>query len=232
MMSRSVICFKLAAACALASTWSGRVELRDSREKSVERGHDYSGVVLWLEPVSGVPKESPAGRATMLQKDKKFNPHVLAVRKGTAVEFPNLDPIFHNAFSNFSGQIFDVGLYKPGSNRTVTFNRPGVVRVFCNIHPTMSAVIVVVNTPWFATTTRDGTFRIPDVPPGEYQLRVFHERAMSEELAKVERKVTIGAGEEAPGTLIISETGYLPTPHLNKHDRPYPAGSDTYKVMR
>ena len=214
----------------MAGNFTGRVELRDSKEKAVQKGRDYSGVVLWLEPVGGKPPGQP-GRATMLQKDKKFMPHVLPVRTGTVIDFPNLDPIFHNAFSNYSGQVFDVGLYKPGSTRAVTFGRPGVVRVFCNIHPNMSAVIVVVDTPWFTTTGTDGSFRITDVPSGEYKLHVFHERATQEELQRLRRTITIAA-ETSAGTLAISETGFLPAPHLNKHGKPYTPGSDTYKVMR
>jgi len=166
----------------------------------------------------------------MLQKNKRFIPHILAIRRGTVVDFPNQDPIFHNAFSSFSGQIFDIGLYKPGTSKSVSFNRAGVVRVFCNIHAAMSAVIVVLDTPWFATTTQDGSFRIPDVPAGEYTLHVFHERATPAELAKTERMVTVGSGE--PVQLVISETGFLPTPHLDKHGKPYkPDSGDNYKVV-
>ncbi len=80
----------------------------------------------------------------MLQKNKMFTPHILPIVAGTAVDFPNSDPIFHNAFSSYDGQIFDVGLYPPGSSKSVRFGRPGVVRVFCNIHPAMSAIILVL----------------------------------------------------------------------------------------
>ena len=96
----------------------------------------------------------------MLQKNKVFVPPVAA---GTAVDFPNADPIFHNAFSSYDGQIFDVGLYPPGTTRSVYFRRACFVRVFCKIHAAMSAVILVLPTPYFATTAKDGTFRI-DVP--------------------------------------------------------------------
>ena len=108
----------------------------------------------------------------MLQKDRHFQPHVLAVPVGSTVDFPNLDPIFHNAFSNFSGQPFDTGLYTPGTIRTPGLSRsPGIVRVFCNIHPTMSAIIAVLPTPWYVVTGPTGQFTIPNVPPGEYQLQ-------------------------------------------------------------
>jgi plastocyanin len=225
MIWRWVISFNLAFGALGAAVVTGRVDLRDSRVG------DVSSVVIWLRPVSGAPASRPS-RAVMVQRGKKFIPHVLAVQKGTAVDFPNNDPIFHNAFSNYSGQIFDVGLYKPGTSRTVTFSRPGVVRIFCNIHANMSAVIVVLDTPWFATTDKDGNFRIDDVPPGEYTLEAFHERATPEELSKASRAVQVAKAEVALAPVVISETGYLPAPHLNKYGKPYSAQAESYKVLR
>src|SRR5580693_2895650 len=116
-----------------AATVSGRVELRDSKDAKVSKKGDYSGVVVWLEPVNGEPLPVPQGaRARMIQKDKTFTPHVLAVPVGATVDFPNFDPIFHNAFSNYDGRPFDVGLYPPGTSQGVVLSRPGIVRVFCN----------------------------------------------------------------------------------------------------
>ena len=92
--------------------------------------------MVWLEPVRRRCLSCPKpARAEMIQKGKTFSPHVLAVTLGTVVDFPNYDPIFHNAFSNYDGQIFDIGLYPPGTTRSIAFRREGVVRVFCNIHP-------------------------------------------------------------------------------------------------
>jgi plastocyanin len=224
MISRWLICFS-GAALLHSAVVTGRVELRDAR------GKDASGVAVWLQPLAHAPV-SRAQRAVMIQKGKKFIPHVLVVQKGASVDFPNYDPIFHNAFSNYSGQVFDVGLYKPGSTRTVQFARPGVVRVFCNIHANMSAVIVVVDTPYFASTGKDGTFRIEGVPPGEYKLEAFHERATPEELSKVARNIVVESEETALGPVVISESGYLPAPHLNKYGKPYSAQSENYKVMK
>ena len=118
--------------------------------------------------------------ARMIQKDKRFLPHVLPIEVGTVVDFPNLDPIFHNAFSSFDGQIFDIGLYAPSTSRSVRFSRKGIVRVFCNIHASMSAVIIVLDTPFFVTPIGDGRFVLQNVPPGDYTMRVFDERAKPE----------------------------------------------------
>ena len=219
------------AATALAATVTGSVDLTDSRTAS-RKHKDYSGVVVWLEPSEArgnhiLPASLPK-RAEMVQKDKRFIPHVLAVPVGTTVDFPNFDPIFHNAFSLFSGQPFDVGLYPPKTSRSVTFRRDGIVRVFCNIHQTMSAVIVVLKTPWFAVSRANGSFEIANVPAGEYGLRVFHERASAEQLKGLERKVVVENGALALPPMVISEAGFLAAPHKNKYGKDYPPASDDH----
>ncbi len=161
----------------------------------------------------------------MLQKAKMFTPHVLPVMAGTTVDFPNADPIFHNAFSSYNGQIFDVGLYPPGTSRAVTFTRLGVLRVFCNIHPTMSAIILVLNTPYFVKTAQDGSFEM-NVPPGEYELSVFHERATERELAGLARRVVVSEPALRVPPIMVSEAGYLVAPHKNKYGHDYPPTSE------
>jgi plastocyanin len=215
----------------------GRVQLENSRESSVTKRRDFSGVVLWLTPV-GDRESALAPRvssATMVQKNKAFLPHILAVEVGARVAFPNYDPIFHNAFSSYDGRVFDLGLYPPGTTRSVKFDRPGIVRVFCNIHSSMSAVIVVVEGPWFATTTAVGAFEIAGVPDGEYTLQVFHERAAPEALSALERKLTVRGREVDLGLVHISEAGYLPLPHKNKYGADYDPESEhnqTYPAPR
>jgi plastocyanin len=205
----------------LASSITGRVQLRDSREASVRKRLDYSGVVISLAPVIRTANHLTDAHVTMRQKDKTFSPHILAIAAGTYVDFPNDDPIFHNAFSSYNGQIFDLGLYAPGSTKSVRFSREGIVRVFCNIHSAMSAVIVVLPTPYFATTTRDGAFQIPNVPPGDYQLTVFHERATEATLNALSRRITVEQGSLALSQIVISEAGFLQMPHNNKYGRDY-----------
>jgi len=158
----------------------------------------------------------------MRQKERHFMPHVLAISVGSTVDFPNLDPIYHNAFSNFSGQPFDVGLYAPGTSRSELFKHAGIVRVFCNIHPTMSAIIAVVPTPWYTTTPSNGRFTIANVPPGDYDLHIYHERAQPENLRFLEHRITVSAAGLQLPLISISETGFIPAPHLNKYGKPYP----------
>jgi len=230
----SIFCLSLGLAlpAGRAASVSGEVELTNSKDASVRKHRDYSGVVLWLEPVDRPGAALGAGkRAEMLQKDKHFVPHVLAIPVGTTVEFPNLDPIFHNAFSNFSGQPFDVGLYPPGTSRNVTFKHPGIVRVFCNIHSAMSAIIAVLPTPWYTVTQGSGKYSIPNVPAGEYQLRMFHERALPENLKFLERRIRVAEGGLTLPLISISETGFIPVQHLNKFGMDYappPATGGTY----
>ncbi len=208
---------------------TGSVRLVDSQVRTVQRQSDYSGVVVWLEPAAPGRPAAPADpgpAATMIQRDKQFVPHVLAIPVGAAVEFPNYDPIFHNAFSTFNGQIFDVGLYPPGKSRTVVFARSGIVRVFCNIHPSMSAIIAVLDSRYFAVTGPTGAFSIPNMPPGDYQFRVFHERSTAATLTGLARKITVTDRGMTLPPIVISETGYVATPHKNKYGEDYPTNSD------
>ncbi|HEY1497175.1 MAG TPA: carboxypeptidase regulatory-like domain-containing protein [Candidatus Solibacter sp.] len=219
---RWLISFSVGLSLASAATVTGQVELTNSKNAAVRRHKDYAGVVLWLEPLDRPAPAVSGRRVEMKQKDKEFQPHVVAVPLGGTVDFPNLDLIFHNAFSNFSGQPFDVGLYPPRTSRSVVFKHPGIVRVFCNIHSTMSAIIAVVNSPWYAVSNSTGQYTIAGVPPGEYRLHIFHERALEENLHFLEHPVTVPEGGLVNPLISISETGFIPAPHLNKFGQEYP----------
>src|SRR5690349_708217 len=198
------ICFKVLALSGMAAllaigvvfpapgaTVSGAIRLIDSTSPGTRKNNDFSGVVLWLERADGKAVPVQPKTAQMAQRKKHFVPPVLAVPVGSTVSFPNFDPIFHNAFSNFAGQVFDVGLYPPKTDQKVRFQRPGIVRVFCNIHPTMSAIIAVLDTPYMAVSNADGSFRMDRVEPGKYTLHVFHERASEQTLKALERNITV-----------------------------------------
>ena len=225
MIWRSLIFSSLVLLCGglgNSATISSKVELAFSHDPNVRKHLDYSGVVVWLEPVSGAVAAPQARHAEMLQKNKTFSPHVLAITLGTTVDFPNRDFIFHNAFSNYNGETFDIGLYPPHTTKAIAFNRPGVVRVFCNIHPTMSAVIVVLKSRYFSVSDRSGAIQIADVPPGSYRLRVFHERATEQTLEALSRIVEVPPeGLQVPA-ISVSESGYLQLPHKNKFGKEYP----------
>jgi plastocyanin len=113
--------------------------------------------VVWLTPLQPVdPIPAQHKTYTLLQKNRSFTPHLLVVPVGSQVQFPNADPFYHNVFSLFDGKRFDLGLYEAGSSKAVRFSREGVSYIFCNIHPEMSAVVVALSTPFFATAARSG----------------------------------------------------------------------------
>lgn len=229
-------CFRVLPACLVfavlqpllcAGDVTGRVELVDAHGAALRPHPDSSGVVVSLRPAEPItPVALKPVRAVITQKNKTFTPHILAIPVGSTVSFPNLDPIFHNAFSSYNGQIFDLGLYAPGTTRSVTFTREGVVRVFCNIHSSMSAMIVVLNAPYFALSQRDGGFRIGDVPPGDYEMRLIHERATEASLMALSRRIKVPAEGLALPSLKISETGRSAPPHKDKYGHDYRPDSD------
>jgi plastocyanin len=134
-------------------------------------GQPGKDVVIWL---IDVPGPAPAqGRTVLDQRKLTFTPHVLAVRVGTSVEMPNNDRVFHNVFSFKDGKKFDLGLYPVGVSKIVTFDRPGVSRIFCNIHPSMAAYVVAVDSAFFGVSDDAGRFTMAAVPPGTYTYRAW-----------------------------------------------------------
>lgn len=150
-----------------------------------------------------------------------FSPHVLVVQAGAMVQFPNQDPFFHNVFSLFAGKRFDLGLYEAGSSRSVRFDRPGASFLFCNIHPEMSAVIVVVPTPYFGLSDAAGRVNIAAVPDGRYHLQVWHERSSPEDLKSLEQIVTVSGSTRALGPIRILDNANFTLTHKNKYGQDY-----------
>jgi len=215
------------------STVGGRIELTNSKLKPRGGKLDASGVVVWLASADGVALHSASKqRKVITQRNKRFSPHIVAVEAGSEVDFPNEDPFFHNVFSIFNGKRFDLGLYASGETRPVNFNRAGVSYIFCNIHPQMSAVVVALDTPYFAISDPAGGFAIGNVPAGAYRLNVWHERAKPETLAALARTVQIsqtGPAQLDLGTIAVSEEGYVPRPHPNKHGQEYDRQQPSYR---
>jgi plastocyanin len=185
--------------------------------------HTSAEVVVWLTPKQPQPLPAPATGAMLVQKNKSFSPHVLAVLQGTEVEFPNHDPFFHNVFSIYQGKPFDLGLYESGSSKRIKFVRPGVSYIFCNIHPEMSAVVVVLTTPYFAMTAADGSYSIAHVRPGSYRLQVWYELASETELASATQELVVKSRDTSISSITLhSSDGHKD--HLNKYGEAYPVG--------
>jgi plastocyanin len=140
-----------------------------------QRVSEIGNVVVYLKDA---PRAAtlPAIRAQMRQEDEGFMPRLVAVTRGSTVEFPNADPYFHNVFSLSRGATFDLGRFPRGESRARTFSRPGLVKVYCHLHSQMSASIMVFDHPHFAIPETDGHFALADVPAGEYRLSAWHER--------------------------------------------------------
>lgn len=181
-----------------------------------------AGAVVWLVPARGEAPRPVADRVFRLtQKNKHFDPHLLVVPIGSAVLFPNHDPFFHNVFSVYEGTRFDLGLYESGTAREVRFTRPGPSYIFCNIHPEMSAVIMVMPTPYYATTNPAGKYDIDGVPPGEYQFNVWYESARPEDLKLVQHRITVAQPNTRLETATISAAPSLAVNHKNKYGQDY-----------
>ena len=186
------------------------------------KGHAPASV-LWLTPLSAAPAAPslPAGHFTLVQKNKMFTPHLLVVPVGSVVSFPNADPFFHNVFSYFNGRRFDLGLYEAGTSKDVTFSREGVSYIFCNIHPEMSAVVLVLSSPYYAVADRDENIHLENIPAGEYELHVWIEGLMQQDLSQLGRRVHLVPGKIETISLDARALSRLPEMHLNKFGQPY-----------
>lgn len=188
-------------------------------------------VVLWLHPLTPAVRDADPvvpGHFRMAQKNKSFHPHLLVIPLGSTVAFPNLDPFFHNVFSQFNGKRFDLGLYEAGSTRDVHFDHEGVSFIFCNIHPEMSAVIITLDTPWYAISSGGGPVVLHKLPPGSYELHVWAEGAATKELDSLTRRVHISPEHTDLGVIAVRASG-TPPPHKNKFGEDYrPDSSSPY----
>jgi plastocyanin len=187
----------------------------------VEKGETVpgtGGAVVWYEPEGGVPRGTPR-TAEIGTREKRFLPRVTVVPPRSTVAFPNHDPIFHNVFSVSAGNRFDLGRYREGESRSTRLDKPGLVRVYCNVHEQMVAYVMVVESPFHAVTDEAGRFRLDGLPPGRGSLVVWHERAGTRripvaipaaESPRIRLDATVAAGEQ----------------HLDKFGRPYGAQPD------
>jgi plastocyanin len=185
------------------------------RDRSGAEKSDRSDVVVYLEQV---PRKYQALKKprSLAQRDKSFVPRMIAITKGSTVDFPNEDKLFHNVFSLSEGNTFDLGLYRAGESKSVTFDKTGVVDVYCNIHPNMWAQILVLDNPFFTTSNKDGSFELAKVPPGTYKIAAW----INGSGEPVHKEIKVEPGKRAELQFEIRE-GATSKPHLNKLNQPY-----------
>lgn len=192
--------------------------------------HNAKPAVVWLESQAGTqsPPFTPHQRYTLLQKNRMFVPHLQVVPVGSAVQFPNADPFFHNVFSLFDGKRFDLGLYEAGSSKTVTFSREGVSYIFCNIHPEMSAVVLTLSTPLYEIGDANSAFVLRNVPLGDYRLHLWIEGATPASLNNLSRLIHVSSHVVDLGEFKIPNVDNDLT-HTDEYGHPYhPTSKSAY----
>jgi plastocyanin len=194
-----------------AATIEGKIAL--TAEGKPLRSEEAQDAIVYFRPKVPAAKPAPPTNAEMRTVRKQFVPRVIAVTVGSTVRFPNADPILHNAFSTSKDNAFDVGLYGEGEGQAVTFSHVGYVRVYCNVHHSMIGNILVLDTPYFTHPDASGNFRLTNVPKGEGDLVVWHERANPWHAV-----VDAGAAVNDVGLELTQRK--IPQ-HMNKFGKPY-----------
>lgn len=219
-MYRLTVVFVLLSALWLeAYEVSGTVEIIQKGDK---KKTDLSSVIVYLDQIKvdpALPETEPKKIYDMSTKNKQFSPRSMVVSLGGTVRFPNFDPIFHNIFSVSRPNDFDLGLYKGGASKSEIFDSPGIVRVFCNVHPQMTATIVVSSTQFQTNADPAGSFSMENVPSGAYFLRAYADEG------QVSQKIEV---KDVPlkMNLTIDAKNFKKIPHKNKFGKDYSAGDD------
>lgn len=218
---RLLLCSALGLALASplrAGSVSGSVSVTD---KGGRPASDLQETVVYLE---GGPKAKPrSDSARIVMRGKAFLPKVVVVPVGGSVAFPNEDPILHNAFSVSGENRFDLDLYKRPKSKSQVFAKPGIVRVYCNIHPQMSAIVLVADSAHFAKAEADGRFSLEDVPPGRYLLKAWHERG-----GEATQELAVPAEGPVVARLALDASTYKRVQHKNKFGKAYSGAEDKY----
>lgn len=178
-------------------------------------GRATAATVVYAESLDG-PSPARPGHYQLAQKNKSFAPHILAIPAGSTVDFPNMDAIFHNVFSLSRPGPFDMGLYRAGGSKAQVFPHPATYHVFCNIHPQMSAVILVLPTSLITEADDSGNYRL-NLPAGHYRVTAWSDGANP-----VTSTVTVATAPVTVSDMSI-EVHTLQTPHKNKYGQDYPA---------
>lgn len=212
MRRHIVLCVLLAAGQVAAADLSGTLRLFANGKPL--RESEAAEAVIYFRPKTPVLAAAMAQPAMMSTRRKQFVPRVLAITAGSAVRFPNEDPILHNAFSRSTENAFDTGQYGRGDGRTQVFAKPGLVRVYCNVHHSMFGFVLVLDTPFFTRADAAGRFRLEGLPDGDGELVVFHDRG-----APLKQQLTVATGSTIDLKLDLNKRR-VPA-HTNKFGKPY-----------
>ena len=183
---------------------------------SGEHKQDRSNIVVFVEGVS-VPDQvrQPQDIPQIGHKGKRFSPEIVPIVRGNSVDFFNDDNIFHNVFSLSKTKPFDLGIYPQGSSKLVSFDRTGLVKIYCNLHPNMVGNILILNNPYYALTDANGDYSISGVPDGQYRLRAWYEFS-----GEIEKTIDLTKGSAHSHSFTITETKKR-VKHKNKYGKPY-----------
>lgn len=223
MMSLLALFLLLSGASSVTPTPTGGIIGKLMLVKAGVPQADASNAVAWIEGLR-LPAEARAtAHAEMKSEKKRFTPRVLALPRQAAVEFPNVDPIYHNVFSVSGANRFDLGLYRSGASKSKRFEEPGLVRVYCNIHPQMIGFVMVVDSDVTTVTRSDGSFRFEGVPVGPHVVKIWHEEG-----GQTQAAVHVRHRADTTVSLRVDITDYRPQTHKNKYGKDYPpqSGSD------
>ena len=202
----------------LAGQVSGRIQVTDAGGRPAQ---DLGNAVVFIE---GRGPRVTGTRMDVALDARQFRPRIVVIPVGTTLNFPNQDPFNHNVFSVTERNEFDLGLYGRGETRERRFNRPGLVRIYCNVHPRMTGFVVVRDNVWYAQPGADGSFSIADVPAGSYGIVVWHERG-----GMATQQITVpSSGTLADVTLSLDATNYQFTQHKNKYGQEYGSTRERY----
>ncbi len=207
-----------AVAAEAASSAGGGVSGKVTIVKAGTPLPEAANAVVWIEGLHSPGGALRASRAEMKSQGKKFVPRVIAVSRAGEVQFPNVDPIYHNVFSVSAPNRFDLGLYRSGGSKEKRFEAPGLVRVYCNIHPQMVGFVMVVDSDFATVTGPDGGFRFAGVPAGNWTVRAWQEEGGEAQASVSSRAKT----ETPPVTLMMDASAYKAQPHKNKYGKEYP----------
>lgn len=197
---------------------AGRLILLDQGGHS---SNEVGQAVIWLTgPTATI---AVPGTTEMATEGKQFVPHLRIVARGSTISFPNHDPFSHNVFSLSPESPFDLGVFGRGEGQSARFDRPGIVRIFCNVHAQMRGMVVVLESGLSTQPGADGSFTLPDVPPGDYVLHAWHERA-----AEVTQNLRVGGHAPTPVEVTLDARGYRLVQHRDKNGKSYGDRSRRY----